>query len=99
MGLAVDVDDILDANKLNLEVLATIPFVGLLAVLHRIWSKQGGSNKGKKQAKQQLRFVFRSVYSVLVKSDNEHYVAHEGCGLLLLLMYKCRLWAQQALAS
>lgn len=97
--LAVDVDDILDANKLNLEVMATIPFVGLFAVLHRMWSNQSGTNKVKKEAKRRLRFIFRSVYSVLVKSDNEQYAGHEGCGLLLLLMYKLQLWAQNAVAN
>merc|ERR1712013_204439 len=97
--LAVDVDDILDANKLNLEVMATIPFVGLLFVLHRMWSNQSGANKQRKEAKRRLRFIFRSVYSVLVKCDNEQYAGHEGCGLLLLLMYKLQLWAHSAVAN
>merc|ERR1712154_249608 len=79
--------------------MATIPFVGLLAVLHRMWSNKSGTNKLKKEAKRRLRFIFRSVYSVLVKCDNEQYAGHEGCGLLLLLMYKCKRWANDSVAN
>merc|ERR1712130_351941 len=94
--LLIDVDDLLDSNRINLEIMATIPFVGLLYFCHQIWSSSKGKNKRKTESINELRFLFRSIYSILIRNFNEQYVGYEDCGLILFLMHKCQLWAQQS---
>jgi len=101
--LMIDVDAIIDSNRLNMEVMATIPFVGTLYLLHQVYSNRSGSKKLQKESQRELRFLFRSIFSILIKfdeygpstSDREQYLENEEQGLVLLLIYKCFLWQQQ----
>ena len=95
--LLIDVDNIMDSNKINMEILATIPFIGLLYLLQQFWSNKNGKNKLKKESKKELRFIFRSIYSILIKNYNEQYVYDQECGLILFLIYKCYSWSKQNL--
>merc|ERR1712228_538053 len=86
--LIISVDDILDSQKINREILATIPFVGLLYILQQLWSNSKGTNKLKKKSTKEMRTIFRSIYSILIRNYNEQNVGFEDCGLMLFLMYK-----------
>lgn len=101
--LLIDVDNIMDSNKINMEILATIPFIGLLYIfssfininLPFIASNKNKKNKLLIESKKELRFIFRSIYSILIKNFNEQYIDYRECGLILFLMYKCYFWAQK----
>merc|ERR1712129_226358 len=105
MGI-IDVDAIIDSNKGDMEIMATIPFVGTLYLLHQAYSSQSGAKRAERERKRELRFLFRSIFSILIKfdecdssNDRQQHLEHEEEGLVMLLIYKCFLWEQQQTAA
>ena len=106
--LMVQVDDLVDANRFNLELVALIP--GILAMWGGItvakdiilrktrYYKQIESlgipsyNLGAKPDLTELRRLFRQIHSLLVKNLSATYLGYEDCGIMLHLLYKLSKW-------
>jgi len=95
--LLIDVDNIMDSNKINMEIFATVPFIAFFYIVQQLYFRMTSSgNKIKtRHSKKELRFIFRSIYSILVKNYHDNYLDYEQSGIILFLFYKCYAWAKR----
>merc|ERR1712242_305722 len=101
--MKVELSKLMIISRVNMEIMATIPLMGTLYLLHQVVSNRSSSSKLHRESRRELRFLFRSIFSVLCKFDggdddsnrNAQHLEHEEQGLVMYLIYKCFLWKQK----
>lgn len=102
--MKVELSKLMIINRVNMEIMATIPLMGTLYLLHQVYCNRSRSTKLERERKRELRFLFRSIFSVLCKFDDDsnhsaQYLEHEEQGLVMFLIYKCFLWKEKQITA
>jgi len=101
--MKVELSKLMIINSVNMEMMATVPLMGTLYLLHQVYSTRRGTKHLERERRRDLRFLFRSIFSVLSKvddlslgvNDRSQHLEHEEQGLVLFLIYKCFVWEQK----